>query len=138
MNYIIRHSLRTLVKNGHPDALSFLGYGKSPVELSNLTFFDTVKMGKTQAFSFELISHEEQKVVVDYIVYFQNKQGKMSNKKIYKIKTLQMQAGKAQKIYKEHFFKSEMSTRVLYEGVHRIDIQVNGNIVSSFTFDLIH
>lgn len=137
LNYIIKHALRTLIKKGHSRALTFLGFGESVVHLSDLKFFETVSIGQYQEFSFEIYSPENQKIVVDYILYFQNKQGKMQNKKVYKIQSFQMKEEETKLISKKHYFKSDMSTRILYNGIHQIDIQVNGEILTSFTFDLI-
>jgi hypothetical protein len=40
-------------------------------------------------------------------------------------------------IKKRHFFRDNMTTRQLYAGLHKIEIQVNGTIMKEFSFELI-
>jgi 3-methyladenine DNA glycosylase AlkC len=137
MTFITKHALRTLVKNGHSEALDLLGVGDSSgITVSNLNHDKTVKIGEGLAFAFDVISAETKNVVIDYIVHFQSKQGTLSNKKVFKLQTFDIEVGKVVSINKRHVFRAEMTTRTLYAGLHKIEIQVNGSILASFEFDL--
>lgn len=138
MNFIIKHALRTLIKNGHPEALAMLGYGdSSQLSIHSLQYDEKVAIGESLHFSFEVIAETDKTLMIDYIVNFQNKQGQLSNKKVFKLQTVSISAEQSMKIVKRHPFRANMTTRQLYAGVHRVDIQVNGTILSSFTFDLV-
>jgi 3-methyladenine DNA glycosylase AlkC len=138
MDFIVKHSLRTLVKNGHPEALKLLGIGNSEgITLSELTFEKEVEIGNALSFSFNLITTNQKNVIVDYIVHFQSKLGTLTNKKVFKLQTFEMAANELYCISKRHFFKANMTTRQLYAGLHKIEIQVNGKVFSSFSFDLL-
>jgi 3-methyladenine DNA glycosylase AlkC len=137
MNFMIKHALRTLVKSGNKQALAFLGHsGSGGIELSDLQYIKLVEIGSFQCFSFKLKSETSLTVVVDYILYMQNKQGKMNSKKVFKLKTQELQTNKLIHFSKNHLFKADMSTRQLYPGEHRIEIQVNGTIMDGFYFEL--
>ncbi len=137
MKFIIKHALRTLVKSGNKDAMCFLGHHyDAEIEIVELNFPKEVNVGDTLIFSFDLISDSGISAVVDYLMYFNSKSGKMTNKKVYKIKTLSLNKGKKVNIVKNHPFKENMSTRNLYPGSHRIEIQVNGEILVGFDFEL--
>lgn len=137
MNFMTKHSLRTLVKMGQPEALLMLGFGNSThIDLNAIQFDTRVKVGDALSFSFELSSTETKTAVVDYILYFQNKQGVMSSKKIFKLQTLTLYPETPQTLSKRHVFRPNMTTRQLYAGIHQIDIQVNGTVLASFQFEL--
>lgn len=137
MNFIIRHSLRTLVKNGNEKALELLGFGdNSGISIENLSFNDKVKIGESLVFTFDVISQNSKPIMIDYVLNFQSKLGTLSNKKVFKLQTTLISNDSPINISKRHTFKPNMTTRQLYAGEHRIDIQVNGIILSSFSFDL--
>lgn len=138
MNFIVKHSLRTLVKIGHKEALNLLGVGDSEgIVLSDLSHDKSVKIGDSLAFSFNILSTHTKNVVIDYIVHFQSKQGALSNKKVFKLQSFDMVADKTVGINKHHVFRANMTTRKLYVGLHKIEIQVNGAILAAFQFELL-
>ena len=137
MNFMTKHSLRTLVKMGHPEALRMLGFGNSTnLNLSAVQLDTRVKVGDALSFSFDLSSTETKTAMVDYILYFQNKQGVMTSKKVFKLQTLTLHPETPQVLSKRHVFRPNMTTRQLYAGTHQIDIQVNGTVLTSFQFEL--
>lgn len=136
--WIIRHALRTLIKNGDPEALALLGYSKPQVALENLQLSpETMQLGETLSFSFTLksTSDESQDLMIDYLVHFVRAKGK-TNAKVFKLKTVTLNGGESINIQKNHPIKP-ITVRRYYSGAHRIEIQVNGLIVGSGTFDLI-
>ncbi len=137
LSFILKHSLRTLIKLGNAEALALLGFGDSQqVEINHLQFDDTVKIGEKLNFSFHLHAQAEKALMIDYVVHFQNKQGVMSNKKIFKLQSIDATADSKIHINKRHLFKADMTTRQLYTGTHKIEIQVNGMILAGFEFEL--
>ncbi len=137
MDYIIGHALRTLVKQGNEEALVLLGYKRDPkIVLSDLKLHqDEVQLGETLIFDFEIEAKEDCDLLVDYIIHFKTKSGKTSPK-VHKIKKLSLKAGDSIKISKIHPFKANMSTRKLYLGEHKIELQINGVCYAANTFVL--
>ena len=134
MDYIISHSLRTMIKRGDPLALEFLGYNMKPILLiKNLdTDKKVVSIGDDVVLKFDIHSKED-KLIVDYIVHFQSKSGRAS-KKVYKLK--QISNSGITHIEKKVAF-NQRSTRKIYPGVHLIEIQVNGSIVGSVSIKVV-
>ena len=137
MDFIISHALRTLVKQGNDDALSMLGYSKNPpIEVKEICLHTpNVTVGEALEFEVEIVALYDAMLMVDYIVHFQTKVGKISPK-VYKLKKLALAKGKRIVLKKKHPFKSNMSTRTLYSGEHLLEVQINGSIVYSESFVL--
>ena len=91
MDFIIRHALRTLVKQGDEDALSMLGYSKTPpIKVKKIRLHTpSVKVGEALEFEVEIVAHEDAMLMVDYVVHFQTKSGKLSPK-VHKLKKLEL------------------------------------------------
>jgi len=137
MSYIVKHALRTLVKSGNAQALEMLGYvSDPPIRLSELTLHQQeIQIGEAVSFSFFLEAESSCRLLLDYVVYFQTKNGKLTPK-VHKIKTVHLNKGELLKIEKKHLFKANMSTRKLYEGEHRMEVQINGTRYDLGTFRL--
>ncbi|SFZ97774.1 DNA alkylation repair enzyme [hydrothermal vent metagenome] len=127
MEFIVNHSLRTLVKIGDENALLFLGYKKNAkIKVSTLTLDkEEICIGENLVFNFTIQSKEECSLLIDYIIHFRTKVGKRTHK-VYKIKKVSLNRGESRKIEKRHHFKANMSTRKLHAGEHRVEIQING------------
>jgi len=137
MDYIINHSLRTLVKQGKEEALALLGYEKYPdIVVGGLKLLSSsVKVGEALVFEVSIEAKEDVKLMVDYLMYFQIKRGTPSAK-VHKLKKFELQKGESVTLQKKHLFKANMTTRTLYSGEHKIELQINGTIVKSEIFDL--
>lgn len=127
MEYIISHSLRTLVKKGHKGTLEFLGYGTSPkIDVLNLTIKNqSIKIGDSIEFSFEIIGKGNEELIVDYKVIYPMANTKKSEK-VFKIKKLSVKKDSSTIISKKHAFRV-MTTKKLYSGNYVLIIQINGN-----------
>ena len=138
MQFILTHSLRTLVKDGNVDALALLGYGVNPaIEVENFELNSLeVKVGEALEFSFDIKAKEDEALMVDYVLYFQTKVGKLTPK-VHKIKKLNLKKDESIKIKKKHPFKANMTTRKLYAGEHKLVLQINGKMFKEVTFNLI-
>jgi len=135
--FIKNHSLRTLIKSGFAPALAYLGYTPDiSLNIKKLEFEKTLKIGDSLYFSFELEVESDFDAVIDYIVHFQNKSGKMNSKKVFKLKKQKLISKSVNVISKKHQFKADMSTKKLYPGQHKIEIQINGKIIDGFEFEL--
>jgi 3-methyladenine DNA glycosylase AlkC len=125
---LIKHALRSLIKSGHPGALNLLGFpGKPDIEVKHIKLEpEQISLGEDVQFSFEIqsLSNKEQKLMVDYVVYFQKANGKHSPK-VFKLKQITIQPGKRIKIKRKHGIKP-ISTRKYYAGIQYFQPQING------------
>lgn len=137
MKYIIGHSLRTLVKRGHKETLRFLGYSDNPnVTISNLTLKeDSINLDDYLYYSFDVEAHADANIVIDYILLFPGKTGK-TNRKVFKLTSKNMIKGDKFNVSRKKQFR-HLSTRTLNQGVHTIQIQLNGKVVLEKQFQLI-
>ena len=138
VDWIIRHALRGLVKEGDPGALALIGVHKPLVTLTRLRLkprrveFDNYISVK---FEVESRSRKPQRLVIDYIVHFVKSNGKRSPK-VFKLITRKLNAGEKVDIERRHTFKP-ITTRKHYSGKHRFEIQVNGVIMAGADFELV-
>jgi len=135
MQFIVSHSLRTLVKEGNFEALELLGYGANPsIEIANFNFNSLeVRVGEALEFSFTIKAQADEALMVDYLLYFQTKAGKLTPK-VHKIKKLELKKGEQISICKKHLFKANMTTRKLYAGEHSLALQINGKVFEEVGF----
>ncbi|MCL1593622.1 MAG: DNA alkylation repair protein [Actinomycetia bacterium] len=125
---LVRHGLRTLIKEGDPDALAVLGYiADSPVNLASITIEpsvvqigDSIRMIAT----LDNATTERHDVLVDFIVWFMKADGKV-RPKVFKGKELSIEGGDTAVISKKISI-AQHSTRTHYPGTHRVDVQING------------
>jgi len=138
MRYITEHALRTLVKQGHGDALSLIGFGE-PAQVT-LVDFSTgtprVRVGDAFHFSLTLRSHRAQTLLIDYAMRFAGSGGGEGGRKVFKLKRVQAGTDELVTITKVHPMRL-MTTRRLYAGEHRITLQVNGMVAGTLGFELV-
>lgn len=140
LSWMMRHACRTLIKQGHPDALALLGYRPDArvvmgeVEISPRD--GQVAINDALGFSFDLTADREEPVIVDYVIRFQRAGGKTSEK-VFKLKTLTLAAGQTVRLKKSHPFKGNATTFRLYPGPHMLTVQINGRAMGQVGFDLI-
>ena len=135
MEYIVRHSLRTLVKQGNSEAMRMLGVSHEPrVSVANFKVPKMVKMNTALEFSFDIKADEDADIIADYIIYFQNKLGKLNSKKVFKLKRVSLAKGKSTVLIKRHMLREHMTTRKLFRGKHELGIQINGKSFGKKTF----
>jgi 3-methyladenine DNA glycosylase AlkC len=133
------HALRTLIKQGHPDALELLGYPSQPqIAIRNLTIEpDVVPMGSnlTISFAIESLSDRPQNLMIDYVVHLMRKNGKQTPK-VFKLSKKTLPPGEVLHITKKHSF-APVTTRKYYPGAHAIEPKVNGQLFERIEFVLI-
>ena len=137
MLFIMTHSLRTLIKDGNTEALELLGYKANPnILLEKFRLKETIiKVGEVLEFDFVINVMDDEKLMIDYLIYFQTKSGTLSSK-VHKLKKLTIKQDTLLEIDKKHLFKANMTTRKFYEGEHKIALQINGKIYQEFKFTL--
>lgn len=128
--WIIRHALRTLVKQGHPEALRLLGAEAPEVELLALELTPaSLRIGETVTIAVTLRSTAAaaQQLVVDYVLHLPGARG-AARAKVFKLRSQALAAGATLRLLKQHSF-APVTVRRLYPGPHRIAVQVNGVIL---------
>lgn len=127
-NWMIKHALRTLLKQGNKEALALLGYSDKTALLVDKLRLSTkkVSIGESIQFDFEIISNSEteQNLMIDYAIYHLKANGK-NKPKVFKLAKKVLKAGTTEKISKKHSFKP-ISTRAYYTGTHYLELKING------------
>ena len=138
IDWTIRRSLRTLIKDGHVGALALIGVSdKAKIELIGFKATPRrIELGDRIEFQFQVRSKglKPQKLVVDYIVHFV-KANKTTAPKVFKLKTVEIPANGLLEFSKRHHIKP-ITTRVYYPGLHFVEIQINGRVIGRQSFRL--
>lgn len=138
IEFIIKHALRNQIKNGNKKALALIGINHSHTAvLSNIVIPKKVFLNTYLEFAFMLETKKDEDILVDYCIWFQNKQGQMKSKKVFKLKKIHVTQNSPIMISKKHLFRENMTTRTLYRGKHQLDILVNGTALHSCLFELV-
>jgi len=135
--WMARHTLRGLIKAGHPGAMAHLGYAPDvPVTLQRVRMTpDDLAIGAAATVEIELVVARDAPLIVDYIIDFVKSNGKTAPKAS-KLKGLQAKAGVPITLTKKHTFKGDATTFKLYPGAHHLHVQVNGRIIGGCPFPL--
>lgn len=137
--WIVTRGLRSLVKEGNPEALAILGYG-TPEDVTASAFTVTpqqVSFPGAITLTAEVMNTSDQTVraVVDYAVEFVTARGSHSPK-VFKWRNLTLQPGQQVTLRKKHQLKP-ITTRTYYPGSHKIELQINGELAAAVEFDLL-
>jgi hypothetical protein len=94
-------------------------------------------VGGTLAVAFDVTntSKQPQRVLVDFAVHYIKANGQ-SRAKVFKLKTLQLEAHTTQRVGKQ-LSLAEMTTRKHYPGVHKVEALLNGRAVPLGEFELV-
>ncbi len=138
IEWITRHSLRTLIKAGHSGALRLIGVSTQvKCRLRQLKLNQKkYRLGEKVQISFEVhsLSSRNQKLVVDYVVHYVRANGKKSAK-VFKLRSFELGGKEKIQIQKAHPLK-QVTVRKHYPGLHEIDIQINGKKFGKLRFSL--
>jgi len=136
---ILKHGTRTLLKQGHVEALSLFGFSADTnCEVLQFTVTNKqLRIGEHLHFSFQLCNNHKKnhKLRLEYRIYYVKSNGKQSAK-IFKITENHFNTGEVYSFQRKQSFQ-DMTTRKHYHGVHKICLVVNGTELSSKTFKLI-
>jgi 3-methyladenine DNA glycosylase AlkC len=137
--WIVKHALRSLIKQGDPRALALIGAGARPeVTLAALDVQPArIQLGDSVTLSFRLLSTVDrpQRLVVDYIVHYVKKSGAVSAK-VFKLKELTL-PGRAEVTLSRKQSIRDFTTRVHHAGRHDVEVVVNGIPLGHHYFDLL-
>ncbi len=114
---LIRHALRTLIKDGHPGAFGALGDDL----VFALEIASKIKM--------------DQALVIDYAVHHRRANGQ-TTAKVFKWKNVVLKGTASLSANKRHAFK-RITTRRYYPGPQRIEIFINAKSVATTDFELL-
>lgn len=136
--WMIRHALRTLVKQGNTEALEILGFTTEPlVSVAAFTINrDQVELGDTIELAAELCSQSEteQRLVIDFVIHHPTASGGVS-RKVFKWTTLELGPNESAAITKRRLIKTA-TTRRYTAGIHSIELQVAGQVFGTCSFNL--
>lgn len=138
LNWMTRHALRGLIKQGHPDALHLLGYRPdAPVHVTRFTLDrETCAIGDALTMTLDANADTDAPVIIDYVMYFRKKNGALSPK-VHKWKDVVIKSSKAISLSKTHRFKGNATTFTLYSGMQAVAVQINGVEKARLEFELI-
>lgn len=133
--YVVNHAARNFIKAGNEEILSALGFNKNnSLDVLNLTLGESrIKIGEKLKFSFEIKANEDCNLVVDYLIHY--KKINSMSKKVFKLKKIFIQSGELVNIGRSITMR-QATTRTLYPGKHRLEIQINGVIHAGIDFEL--
>lgn len=137
MGWMTRHALRTLVKQGDPQALALLGYRSDVPVAVQLAIAETeIARGDPLVFDVTLRAEDDLPVLVDYVIRFRKSDGTLAPK-VFKLKQAAITAGTPLVLRKTHKLKWDATTFRLFPGAQSLGIQVNGVIRAEADFNLL-
>lgn len=133
-----RHACRTLVKQGHPGALAFHGYGEAEALLIECFSLpeDSVEIGGSLPYVLRIrnASERKQRLLFDYAIHHRKANGGLSPK-VFKGRIRDLEPGEVCEISGKHSLK-RVTTRTYHPGVHRFEPRINGSIRPALDFML--
>jgi 3-methyladenine DNA glycosylase AlkC len=136
--WIIGRATRTLVKDGHPDVWSLLGYADPPlVRVTNFRLDKkALKLGDAITFTARVRSESDQsqRLAIDYAVHHVKAAGH-TTAKVFKLKTTTLAPGAVLTLEKRHVLR-RITTRQYHTGRHAIELRINGQSFGQRTFQL--
>lgn len=137
--WIVRHALRTLIKQGDPGALALIGVGHgAAVRVRDFAIVPaTVRLGDRIAIGAEILSDspDNQPLVVDYRIHYARAGGKTAPK-VFKLKSFELAAGDTATLRINQTIR-DFSTRRHHPGRHEVELIVNGRTMATAAFDLV-
>jgi 3-methyladenine DNA glycosylase AlkC len=136
---LLRHASRSLIKSGHPGVMQAWGLGQGLVGTARLSASSNrVRIGEKVTLHIELIAPHghatDQRLEVDYLVHHIKANGSTSPK-AFKGKRVILPSHGSVSWDKSHSFVP-VSTRRYFPGEHRIELQVNGQVVAQTVVQL--
>lgn len=133
---LVRHAVRSLVKQGHPATLTALGYAEAAIDVRLTIGSPVVGFGGALSFLIELreTAGMPQRLVVDYAVHHRRANGTTSPK-VFKWTTLELAPHAALRLERRHPIRP-ITTRRYYDGLQRLEILVNGAPLAAADFSL--
>ncbi len=136
LTWMTKHALRTLIKQGHSDTLSLLGYDSADYSVDRFSVaVAEVQAGEMVSFAATVTATADTSLLIDYVIHFVKKNGATAPK-VFKWKMVSLKAGEVLTLTKNHRLKADATTFTLYPGEHTVELQINGHICTKETFIL--
>jgi 3-methyladenine DNA glycosylase AlkC len=138
--WVVARGLRTLVKRGDRTALELIGatLANAPELVELEVDRKVIEVGDAVTFAFALRlaeGNEPVDAVIDYRVHYSGVRG-LKAPKVFKLTRRRLEPGQLVTITRRHRFE-HVSIRQIRPGPHRIDVQVNGEVVGSVDIEVI-
>ncbi|MER5934895.1 DNA alkylation repair protein [Streptomyces sp. NPDC002054] len=134
----VRHGLRTLIKTGHPGALTLLGHAPDvPVTVDGPHISTPqVAVGGYLVFDYAVTNSGDApaELVVDYVIHHVKANGTRTPK-VFKLATRALAPGEKLTGTRRHSFKP-ITTRRYHSGAHLVQLQINGRVRGEAEFSL--
>jgi hypothetical protein len=125
---LVRHSMRTLIKQADPGALRLLGFSAAQhLKVSGPDVRTTVLAdGGELVFEASItnLGAGTERLAIDYVIHYRKANGGTAPK-VFKLAIRSLKPGEAIQIAARKSFRA-ITTRKHYPGVHAIELQVNG------------
>lgn len=135
--WVVRHSLRALVKAGDTGALAVYGFA-APRNLDVKLEVSPKRIRSGESVELRLHLHNRSKksvaLLVDFRIHYMNK-SKSPSPKVFKWKELELGAGETLELTKKRAIKPA-TIRPLFSGHHAVDVQINGKVFGDAGFRL--
>ena len=135
---LVRHALRTLIKDANPDALDVLGYGPNSAASVAAVSIEPTAANIGDKVKIEVEIHNPSAMpagaLVDLRIHFVKANGSTSPK-VFKGGELQVAPGETD-IVRKSISVAQHSTRTHYPGEHQVEIVINGATHPAGSFTL--
>ena len=135
--WIVRHASRTLIKQGHPGALSLRGFPPPAAAVERFEVTPaTLDFGGRLQLSAQVrcTAPESQRWAVDFVIHHV-KANAGRTAKVFKWREVTAKPGGSLSLHKTHAIRA-ISTRRYYPGLHRVELQINGQVLAGADFML--
>jgi 3-methyladenine DNA glycosylase AlkC len=137
--WLVRHALRSAVKQGEPEALQILGFVPATgVRAREIQITPAVaSIGQSVTFTVELVNEGtvSKQLLVNLRVHFMKASGRPSPK-VFTVKELELGPGGSAQFLKT-ISLAQHTTRTHYPGHHRVEVLVNGRVSGAGEFDVV-
>lgn len=134
-SWIAKHACRTLIKRGHPQALTLFGFGQKPAVTASLAVSpSTISLGQSLTLTAAITStaRKAQSLAIDYVIHYVKASGGTSEK-VFKWTEVTLAPGATLDLTKKQTLR-DFTTRRHYSGRHRVELQINGHRVAESAF----
>jgi len=134
---LIRHGLRTLLKQSHPEIMDYYGLDSHGISFSGFRVHTpAVAIGDSLDFSFEIENQGPARTIrLEYVIYYKRQQEQVS-RKVFKISERSYAPGETAVIYRRQSFRP-ITTRRYYAGKQQLAILLNGAEQAAVDFELL-
>jgi 3-methyladenine DNA glycosylase AlkC len=136
-SWIVKHALRSLIKQGNHGAQEALGFTTRPQVDATLQISPkSLHIGETLNIKVQLRSRARtaQRLVVDYLVHYRKANGTTAPK-VFKLRVVELKPGQQLQIEAKRSL-APRSTRRLYPGEHAVELLVAGRATGRQSFRL--